>query len=471
MSRKVISGIAIVLVMMASLASCVVQKECREPELDMPGEIVPGRNDSLAIADMEWWKFYTDPNLQDLIRKTLENNRDLKASVARIRQAMEMNRISKMALFPELSGQFAVENETNDYYGENEVRDPEISAKATLSWEVDLRGALRWGRKKGMAQYLETIEAQRAMQMSLVAAVANAYFELVALDNELAIVKRTLNTRKEGVSQAKIRFEGGLTSETSYQQAQVELATTASLIPELESEIAVKESEIALLAGEFPSPQKRSKDFDNTKLPSYTPIGLPSDLILRRPDIRQAQQRLNAAKAEVGVKNAERFPKFAITLTGGVEDNDFKNLFRSPFSYVLGNLTTPIFNFGKNKARLKNAIARYDEARFDYEKKVLTAFKEVHDAVIIYSNAHEASELKLNLREAARKYVDLARLQYLNGVINYLDVLDAQRKYFDAEIGLSNSIRNEYIALVQLYKALGGGWSPVFAAENDELEQ
>ena len=171
------------------------------------------------------------------------------------------------------------------------------------------------------------------------------------------------------------------------------------------------------------------------------------------------------------MKNAERFPKFAITLTGGVEDNDFKNLFRSPFSYVLGNLTTPIFNFGKNKARLKNAIARYDEARFDYEKKVLTAFKEVHDAVIIYSNAHEASELKLNLREAARKYVDLARLQYLNGVINYLDVLDAQRKYFDAEIGLSNSIRNEYIALVQLYKALGGGWSPVFAAENDELEQ
>lgn len=455
----ILRNLAITAISVTVLSSCVVQRNCKEPELNMPQELVKGENDSLAIADMQWWEFYTDPNLQELIRKTLENNKDMKASIARIRKMAELNRVGKMSFFPELSGLFLTDYETNDYYGEKSSRDPEVSLKATLNWEVDLRGTLRWGNKKGMAQYLESVEAQRAMQMTLVAAVANSYFELIALDNELAIVKRTLNTRKEGVSQAKIRFEGGLTSETSYQQAQVELATTAALIPGLETKIAIKESEISLLAGEYPSAQKRSKEIKASKRPEYAAVGIPAELLLRRPDLRQAQQQLNAAKAEVGIKSSERFPKLVISLTGGLEDNDFTNIFRSPFSYAVGNLTSPIFNFGKNRARFKAAIAEYDEARYNYEQKVLTAFKEVNDAAISYKNAHEASQLKYNLCEAARKYVDLARLQYLNGVINYLDVLDAQRKYFDAEIGLSNSVRDEYLALVQLYKALGGGWS------------
>lgn len=455
---KYIIVLIFVILIPSVFISCAVKNNCKSPELNIPESYYENSLDSVSLIEKKWWEFYTDPHLQRLIDKTLANNRDMKIALANITKMAELNRINTSYLLPELNGTISGLRETNDYYQEKEIIDDELSVKATLSWELDFRGALRWGRKKGISEYLSSIEAKKAMQMTLVATVASAYFELVALDNELDIVKRTLITRREGVSQAKIRFEGGLTSETSYQQAQVELASTAALIPELETKIAIKESEIALLSGELPNEQKRSMVMNNKELPTYKNVGLPAELILRRPDVQQALQELNAAKAQVGIKHAERFPKVIISITGGVENDDWTNIFKSPFSYTLGSITAPLFNFGRNKAKFKAAVAEYEQARMKYEKKVLTCFKEVNDAIITYNNAHKSSLLKSDLRDASRKYVNLARLQYINGVINYLDVLDAQRKYFDAEIGLNNSIKNEYLALVQLYKALGGGW-------------
>ena len=310
-----------------------------------------------------------------------------------------------------------------------------------------------------MAEYLATVDAQRALQMTLVAEVATAYYELVALDQELSIVRRTLQTRKEGVRQARLRFEGGLTSETALQQAKVELASTATLIPGLESRIALKEHQIALLAGAYPTLRIDRQTMEmHARLPERLKVGLPSELLKRRPDLRQSEQTLRAAEAAMGMASADRFPRITFSLTGGWENDDLKGLFSSPFSYVGGSLVSPLFSFGKKKAKYKAALAACDEARLNYEQKVLAAFREVNDAVVTYRNVRTAAALKRDLQQAAQKYVELAQLQYFNGVINYLDVLDAQRKYFDAQIGLSNAVRDEHLAMVDLYKALGGGW-------------
>ena len=224
------------------LSSCSIQKRCQAPELNLPDEIIAGENDTLTIADMSWWELYSDSTLSKLIKKTLRNNRNMQAAEAHIRQMEELYRVSKASSWPTIGAQLFADHETNDYYGEKFTKDPEFSLKASLGWEIDLWGSLRWGKRKGAAEYLASVEAARAMQMTLIAETATAYFELVALDQELEIVLQTVKTREESVNQARLRFEGGLTSETAYQQAQVELASASALIPELEQKIPLKES-------------------------------------------------------------------------------------------------------------------------------------------------------------------------------------------------------------------------------------
>ncbi len=299
------------------------------------------------------------------------------------------------------------------------------------------------------------------MRMTLVAEVATAYFQLMALDNELSIVRRTPE-RAARVQQAQLRFEGGLTSETVYQQAKVEYASTATLIPDLESRIEIMENSIALLMGKSPDWEVlRGQMNIEAEFPDSLPVGLPSGLLQRRPDVRASEQQLRSAMASAGMAYADRFPRLTFNLVGGWENDALQGFFRSPFSYVAAAIAAPVFGFGRKQAKYRAALAAYDVARLGYEKKVLEVFKEANDAVVTYRNVRKTAALKVALRDAARKYVELANLQYRGGSINYIDVLDAQRRYFDAQIGLSNAVRDEHLALVQLYKALGGGWGVV----------
>lgn len=442
----------------AFVCSCSAVRECKAPELNLPENIAGTELDSMTVADIAWWDFYGDEKLCRIIERTLENNRRIQAAAARVEQAREMYRIGKANRLPNLTFGVPFNHETNDYYGGKYVPDPELGIKATIRWELDMWGNLRWAKRKAGSEYIASVEDERAMRMTLVAEVAAAYFRLVALDNELSIIRHTLVARSEGVRMARLRFEGGLTGETVYQQAQVEYAATAALIPNLESNIETTENVLSLLMGEYPDWKViRSSELTDDDLPEYLPAGIPSELLQRRPDVRAAEQRLQAAMAGVGVAYADRFPRMTIELTGGVENDRFTGLLRSPFSYVAETLTAPIFGFGRKKAKYKASIAAYDEARLNYEQKVLEVFKEVSDAVVTYKNAREAATRKIELRDAARKYEELVRLQY-PGNINYIDVLDAQRRYLDAQIGLSNAVRDEHLALVQLYKVLGGGW-------------
>lgn len=441
------------------LSSCQLGRHYTRPDLQLPEQLdTLQRQDTLSIADMQWWEIYTDTTLQALIEKTLEHNKDMKIAASRVKELAAMKRIDFANLFPELGATVYANKEATDYGGHNYDNDPEEGAKLNISWEIDLWGNLRWAKDKSMAQFLESIEAQRALKMSIISEVAQAYFELVAMDNELTIVRQTLNARKEGVRLAKLRFEGGLTSETSYQQAQVEYARTATLVPDLERKISLKENEIAFLAGEYPHRIQRSILPEEVQLPETLPVGLPSTLLERRPDVREAEQKLIAANAAVGIAYTNMFPRLSLTAQYGVESDEFANFFKSPFHYIGGDLLAPLFAMGKYKAALKAKKAAYEQECYRYEKSVLTAFMEARNAIVDFNKIKDIYESRLQLERSSKTTMELAQLQYINGVIGYLDVLDAQRSYFDAQIGLSNAIRDKQITLVRLYKALGGGW-------------
>ncbi|MBO8453586.1 MAG: multidrug efflux RND transporter permease subunit [Bacteroidetes bacterium] len=453
--------IAAVIIAGSSAASCSPAKHCAEPELNLPEQYMAASPaaDSLTLADVKWWELYADTTLQNFIKQALEYNKDMLIAAERIRELECRYRIQRSELWPSISAKAYANNEYNNYGGnEANPNDPELGPKIALRWEIDIWGHLRWASREKMAEYLASIEAQRALQMTLVSEVAKTYFELLSLDNELEIVRRTLETRQEGVKQAKLRADGGLTSEIPHQQALVELATTASLVPDLERKVAVKESELAFLTGTYPHEMKRPRQVLELSYRDILPTGIPSQLLERRPDLMESWQRLRAAEAAVGVAQAERFPTFVIDLSGGLESNSFLDVLKSPFYYAAAGIASPIFEFGKRKAAFRAAISEYNQAKLEYEKNVMQAVKEVYDAVVTFNSARENTNLKFDLQEASRKYVSLASSQYINGILNYLDVLDAQRSYFDAQVELSNAIANEYIALTELYKALGGGW-------------
>lgn len=450
-----VMGIAL----LCALQSCMVGKRYARPDLHLPEQLAPAATgDTLTLADVRWWDLYTDSTLRHLIDRTLEYNKDLLAAAERIRETGYLKRIGTSDLLPQISAKVAADREFENDGGVGESQSDSFEGKLLLTWELDLWGHLRWARQKGIAEYLQSVEARRALQISLIAQVARSYFELTALDNELAIVRQTLETRRQGEHQALLRFKGGLTSEITYQQARVELARTATLVPQLEQKIAAVENDLRLLTGQYPGPIDRGTLSLDSSLPDSLPVGLPSTLLRRRPDLQEAEQALIAAHAEVGMAYTDRFPRITFSGTYGLESSTFDGLFRSPYGFLGGQLLAPVFAAGKKKAVYKARQAAYQRQVYLYEKSVLTAFREVNDAIVAYNKAREACALKRRLEQAAHKYVDLAHLQYINGVIGYLDVLDAQRGYFDAQTGLSNAIRDEQIALVQLYKALGGGW-------------
>lgn len=439
-------------------SSCKIGKEYTKMEFDMPDKFLDYTEDTTCWADVKWWEIYADTNLRNLINSTLENNKDMKIAVAKVKEMAVRKKISFADYFPQINAKGYAQNEGLNYGGDSYGNDFEFGLKANIAWELDLWGNLRWADDVTVAEYLSSMEGQRALMMSLVAEVAENYFELIALDNELSIVKQTLKAREEGAKLAKIRFDGGLTSETSYQQAKLEYDKTATLIPDLEKKIAIKENEILSLSGSYPQRIERVDAQKNLILPDSIPVGLPSDLMERRPDVRMAEQKLIAANAKVGIAYTNMFPRLALTSDLGLETDEFATILSSPMFFISANLLSPIFNMGKNRAKHKAQIAVYEQECYKYEKTVMSAFYDALNALVEFDKIKEIYESRMSLEQSAKVTMDLAQLQYINGVIGYLDVLDAQRNYFDAQIGLSNAYRDKQITMVKLYKALGGGW-------------
>ncbi|MDE6812656.1 MAG: TolC family protein, partial [Duncaniella sp.] len=360
------------IIFILSLTGCSGVRNLTPADTTVPDTYMAGLEaDSACVADMPWWEFYSDSTLCHLIRLTLDNNRDLLKAAARVEETRQLYGIDKLNLLPEISGLVGGNYETDNYGGSGITKDPEFDLKLTVSWEANLWGSLSWAKKSSAARFRASVDDLHAMRMTLISEVAYAYFRLIALDNELSIVRQTLATREESLDQARIRFEGGLTPETVYQQAKVEYATTASLIPNLRRQITEGRNALTMLIGEYPREiLERGQLSLNTTLPDKIPSGLPSTLLQRRPDLRVAEHRLAAAMADVGVSYANRFPNIRLAFTPGFENDDLANFFKSPFTYSIGTITGTIFDFGRKKRKYQASIAAYDQARYDYEKAV-----------------------------------------------------------------------------------------------------
>lgn len=352
----------IIMVSALVLAGCSATRECAPPVVDLPQSYTINQVavDSMAIADIDWFEFYSDESLRAILKATLANNRDFLAAAARVEELRQLYGVSTAEMLPVLSGKVYGNQETNDYHGEAHMTDPEYDIKASLKWEADLWGNLRWNKRREKAAWQASVEDMRALQIVLVAEAASAYYRLVALDSELAIVRQALDTRREELEKAKLRYEGGLTSEIVYLQAQVEFNTAASLIPDVERRISLTENALLLLMGNYAGGKVVRSSVELDQLAERTvPTGLPSELLTRRPDLRASELRLCQAMAGVGVAYTDRFPRLTLGLTGGVENNSIGGIFDSPFTFVVGSLAGPIFDFGKRKRKYKAAVAAY----------------------------------------------------------------------------------------------------------------
>ncbi len=458
--RKIVHCLCVT-VLAFCFGSCQLGKQYARPQMELPrtlGDNLTDSIDSVSIADYSWESLYTDPRLQTLIRKTLTYNKDMLIAAARVKELAALKRIDYANMFPEIGLRVYGEKEGENYGGDNYDPDDQFDLKATASWELDLWGKLRWARDRSMADFMASIENQRALRMSLIAQVAQAYVELVALDNELAIVHQTVDARRESLHLVRLRYEGRIISEIPYRQAQVELARILTMVPDLERQIVVKQNELAFLTGEYPHGIDRTQMSVADSFPSVLPVGLPSALLERRPDVRQAEQELIAANADVGIAFTSLFPSIRLTGTWGAESDELGNLLQSPHHLLTGTLLQPIFAMGKNRARLKAQKAARERAAYAYEKAVLNAFKDAYNAISEFNKMKEIYDTRRRLEQSSKSMLELAQIQYISGYIAYIDLLDAQRTYFDAQLSLSNAVRDRLLALINLYQALGGGW-------------
>lgn len=456
---------------------CALGPNYKRPAVPVPPtwrDIQTAEAESLANAP--WWEVFDDPQLQDLVRTALQENKDLKIAVERVEEARARYGFVKADLWPKVdanatAGRLRFNAGSLVHTPEGEAGQPTETSiyalSADLSWEVDFFGRIRRATEAERALFLGTQEARRGAVLSLVADVAQAYLELREFDRQLEVARRTIGSRRESLQVAKDRFEGGLTSEVDMRQAEAELHRIEAITFDLERLISAKENELSVLLGRNPGAVTRGRSVDEQKLPAAVPAGLPSELLERRPDIRVAEQTLAASTANIGQAKALLFPRIALTGSFGFTSTEFDTLFDGPSKAwnIVGNLLQPIFHAGKNKRRVEITESQQRQSLYEYERTILQAFRETDDALVAYHKTGEQRTAQSERVAAERKVLELAELRYRGGVAAYLEVLDAQRALFDSEMDETQTIGAHLVSLVRLYKALGGGWPSAPAAQ------
>jgi multidrug efflux system outer membrane protein len=341
------------------------------------------------------------------------------------------------------------------------LKNPAESYQAAFSgaWEIDLWGKLRRATEAARADLLSTEEARQSVILSLVSAVANGYISLRDFDKQLEVARQTAKAREESYKLFKLRYEGGVISELELNQVKSEYEQALATIPQIEKQVAFQENGLSVLIGRNPGPIFRGKNMDELVLPAV-PAGLPSDLLTKRPDIRQVEQSLVAANARIGVARAQYFPSISLTGLFGWSSSDLSNLFKGVSNVWSwgGSLTAPIFTGGAIMGQEKAAEAIQQQALFNYQKTVQGAFREVEDALVDQKRTREQLEAQKRQVDALKEYARIARLRYENGYTSYIEVLDAERSLFSAELQYAQTQGILFQALVNLYKAVGGGW-------------
>ncbi|HEY6339922.1 MAG TPA: efflux transporter outer membrane subunit [Bryobacteraceae bacterium] len=469
---KASSDLAIVAAAALVLSACAVGPNYHRPAVPTPttfrGESPQMQAQSTTFADLPWWEVFHDPRLQQLIRTALKQNYDLQVAMERVTGARAQVGIARSNLFPQLSldpnfsGGKTVEGAKSNIF----------LLAADMVFQVDLFGRYRRATEAARAQLLASKDAQQTVILTLVSDVASDYFLLCDLDLQLQIAQETVDTQGNSVRLTELRLSHGVGTKLDVLQARQVLDTANAQIPDLERQIGQTEDAISILLGDYPHNIARDTELGvetptgwkwSETLPPELPPGLPSALLERRPDIREAEQNLVAANADIGVAKAMFFPQISLSASGGAAFGHtvfFGSSIPAPLgvgSYA-ASLTQPIFEGGALRNNLRYAKAEEREALIGYQQAIQRAFGDVSDALIGYDKYRGVRERQEQTVKDLHESVDLSLLRYRGGTVPYLDVLDSQRSLFQAELTLAQARNNEYQSLVQLYKALGGGW-------------
>jgi multidrug efflux system outer membrane protein len=470
------------------LGGCTLASKYHRPDYPLPETYRGVETATESFGDVEWWEVFQDPQLQELIRKGLENNYDLRIATARVVEARAGLTAARAGLFPALTASGRASRSDTYQIGsteltqepgwrvaredgrfklvrtpggpDNEAERDSANAALDLSWEVDLWGRVRSASEAARADFVATEAGRAAVVQSLVTGIAEAYLALRTHDLELDIARKTLDSRKASLRLVELRKEGGVASRLEVRQAEVLVATAEASIPNIERQIAQTENLLSTLIGENPQDIARGKSLPEQDIAVEVPAGLPSDLLERRPDIRAAEQALVAANARVGEARAAYFPRITLTGAAGIVSPALAGVFEGPAgTTAVGPAATwTLFNAGKVRAGVKAAKARREQAMLTYEQTVQQALRDVADALVGATKARELRERQEVLVTALDDATQLATKRYQGGVSSYLEVLDAERQRFDAELGLAQARLDVSLNIVKLYKALGGGW-------------
>jgi outer membrane protein, multidrug efflux system len=458
---------AAVLPVVFALFGCAVGPNYRRPNVDLPPayRAAPvsnaGASDPASLGDEKWWAVFEDEALQGLIRTGLQQNYDLRIAATRVVQARAQLGITRADQFPSLYGGANI-NSTRTALSPEFPAFEETSGQLTVSasWELDFWGKYRRATEAARADLLASEWGRRAVVSTLIANIATAYFQLRALDMELEISQQTLSSRKESLNLEQALEENGSASLVDVRQAEQLVYTASETIPNVERQIQQEENYIRVLLGENPGEVPRGRKLTEQPHLPTVPVGLPSTLLERRPDIQQSEQQLVAANALIGVAKAAYYPDISLTGTGGFQSPALVRLFTGPAGlWNFGpNVTVPIFTAGKIRSNVKLVEAQQQEALLTYQQTIQQAFRGVSDSLIAYQKNREFREQQELLTAAAEDAARLAEIRYKAGVTSYLEVLTNDTNRFAAQLALAQAQSNELNALVQVYSALGGGW-------------
>ncbi|GJL56476.1 MAG: RND transporter [Nitrospirales bacterium] len=456
----------IVVVFFTVLNACAVGPDYSQPELPMPEDFRQAETSSSleSLANLPWWELLKDATLQKLVQTALEENKDLQQAVASIEEFEARLYAARTDFAPQMTGsaRFPALGRTGGFRFPGSPGTFSYSLLGDLAWELDVWGRIRRSTEAALADLLAQEENRRAVVLGLVSGVAQSYFDLLQFDMQLDIARRTLESWEESVRIASARLKRGITSRLDADQFEAERANAAARVAELERLMIQKENELSVLLGRNPTEIERGTMLTDQVFPPEVPAGLPSELLRRRPDIVKTEHELIAATARIGVAKADRFPK--VTLTGilGVASPRLSNLFESESKFGAAgfDLVGPLLNAEALGFQQDIAEAQAQQVLAQYQQTILVAFREVEDALIAVQTARIQRQAQSEQVEALRSALRLANLRYQGGVTSYIDVLIAKRSLFDAELSLAETHRLHLVSIVQLYKALGGGWSP-----------
>jgi multidrug efflux system outer membrane protein len=453
----------LLLVIAFFLAGCAIGPDYKRPVIDVPQAYRYGDGEGKPeAADSEWWKQFNDPVFDQLIAEALANNKNVKIAAANVERAAGALMTTRSALFPQITYNGSAQR---TQVSKNALTVPtqnpynNYQALGAVSWEIDLWGRLRRLTESARASLYATMEARRGIVLSLTAEVASSYIQLRALDEQLVIARDTLKTYQESVRIFELQNKYGQVSGMTVEQARSQYETAASQIPQIEVQIAQTENALCILLGRNPGPILRGLKLSELTLPPV-PAGLPSELLERRPDIIQAEQDLIAANAQIGAAKAQFFPRISLTGNAGWTSEDLSNLFIGPsaaWNYA-GTVTGPIFTGGGILGQFRQAEAQQKAALYSYQQAIQNAFADTENALISRRKLQEQLAADRKKVVAYKEYARLAGLQYNGGYTPYLTVLNAQQQLFPAELSVVQTNASAFISIVNLYKAMGGGW-------------